>query len=158
MVHGVLGIGAVVNCTLDQEFSIKGAKNQFRVAVDDACKEDIQEYFHGVTEFMRKHASEGRAILVHCFMGMSRSATIVILYLMQECDMSLKQAYDFVKRKRPTINPNPKFLKQLGEFELKLRGVSTIRFREKGPITVSTIYEWLIGAEWIPRVVITKPN
>jgi protein-tyrosine phosphatase len=31
--------------------------------------------------------------LVHCFAGVSRSASIVIAYLMQEHNMSLKDAY-----------------------------------------------------------------
>lgn len=51
--------------------------------------------------------------MVHCFAGVSRSATIVIAFLMQECGMSLKDAYNHVKQKRYFIHPNDGFKRQL---------------------------------------------
>lgn len=59
--------------------------------------------------------SNGR-VLVHCNAGVSRSATIVIAYLMQYNDMDFNTAYKYVKSKRECIQPNPGFLKQLQEF------------------------------------------
>ena len=158
LAHSVLKIRAVVNCTMDEEFAIEGEDNQFRVGVDDACNQNIQEYFAGALEFMRKHAKEGNAILVHCMMGMSRSASMVLLYLMHENNQSLKECYDQVKKQRPSINPNPKFLRELGREETALRGTATIRFKTEEVLTVSSLYEWLVGDEWVQRNVLTKPN
>eukprot|EP00386_Alphamonas_edax_P005924 GDKI01019306.1.p1 GENE.GDKI01019306.1~~GDKI01019306.1.p1 ORF type:complete len:431 (+),score=124.57 GDKI01019306.1:104-1294(+) len=55
----------------------------------------------------------GRNVLVHCSMGMSRSPSIIIGYLMVRKNMSLNQAIDFVKRKRCYIFPNAGFERQL---------------------------------------------
>jgi protein-tyrosine phosphatase len=52
-------------------------------------------------------------ILIHCYMGSSRSATIVIYYLMRKYDMTLEQAIKFVKEKRNIVNPTNKFIEEL---------------------------------------------
>lgn len=52
-------------------------------------------------------------VLVHCTAGISRSATIVIKYIMYECNMSKEDAIAYVRSKRPVINPNWGFLMQL---------------------------------------------
>lgn len=51
--------------------------------------------------------------LIHCQMGISRSSTIVIAYLMKFCDMPLREAYNFVSKKKSNIYPNDGFINQL---------------------------------------------
>ena len=43
-------------------------------------------------------------VLVHCIAGVSRSATIVMAYLMKSQGMTLQQAHRLVKSKRPIVN------------------------------------------------------
>lgn len=50
------------------------------------------------------------------FAGKSRSASIVIAYLMKECHMSFEKAYKLVVSKRAKASPNASFVKQLKEF------------------------------------------
>jgi len=40
--------------------------------------------------------------------------------------MTLKDSYDFVKRKRPIISPNPGFWGHLIDYEKKLFGANTV--------------------------------
>lgn len=54
-------------------------------------------------------------ILVHCNAGVSRSATVCIAYLMKIESMTFVQAYNLVKSKRPCIQPNAGFMRQLKE-------------------------------------------
>jgi predicted protein tyrosine phosphatase len=64
-------------------------------------------------------------VLVHCQMGRSRSATMVIMYLLYkqlvdvcddfDCDINIITNY--VKERRIIIDPNTGFLDQLNEFE-----------------------------------------
>lgn len=55
--------------------------------------------------------------LIHCFAGISRSATICIGYLMWKENLSLGAAYSMVERARPCTMPNRGFQSQLQAFE-----------------------------------------
>uniref|UniRef100_A0A9J7XHE6 Dual specificity phosphatase 7 n=1 Tax=Cyprinus carpio carpio TaxID=630221 RepID=A0A9J7XHE6_CYPCA len=64
--------------------------------------------------------SKNCGILVHCLAGISRSVTVTVAYLMQKLNLSLNDAYDFVKRKKSNISPNFNFMGQLLDFERTL--------------------------------------
>ena len=55
--------------------------------------------------------------LVHCAMGMSRSATSVIMFIMRLFSMKLEDAFEFVKTQREATDPNDGFMEQLRSFE-----------------------------------------
>lgn len=58
-------------------------------------------------------------VLVHCAVGVSRSASLVLAYLMIHHGFTLLQAINKVKERR-WIFPNKGFLKQLQALEMKL--------------------------------------
>ena len=60
---------------------------------------------------------KGGHILVHCKMGISRSASTVCAYLMKSLNWSLEQALAHVKKRRPIANPNDGFIEQLKIYE-----------------------------------------
>lgn len=76
----------------------------------DSPYTNISKYFDECIDFIK--TSKGN-VLVHCAMGISRSATIVIAYLIIEKKMSYTEAYLYLKNKRNIINPNEGFQKQL---------------------------------------------
>lgn len=82
--------------------------------IDDSFG-DIYKYFDEIISKIKDNVSRG-GVLVHCYAGMSRSATIVMAYLIKEKHMNLMDAYTFVKGKR-NIMPNPHFMKQLMKYE-----------------------------------------
>jgi len=59
---------------------------------------------------------EGK-VLIHGNAGISRSAAIVIGYVMEQYGVSYKQAFQYVQHKRFCINPNVHFENQLIEYE-----------------------------------------
>ena len=59
-------------------------------------------------------------VFVHCVQGMSRSATLVLAYLMKTCGMGVQDAVRLVRSKRE-IYPNPGFLQQLCDFNEELK-------------------------------------
>lgn len=51
--------------------------------------------------------------MVHCHMGQSRSAAVVVAYVMRQDNIDVERAIDRVKRRRPVVRPNEGFVKQL---------------------------------------------
>ena len=60
-------------------------------------------------------------VLVHCWAGASRSATIVIVYIMWKYKTSAEDAINYVLQKRTSVLPNSGFQKQLKIFEKLLK-------------------------------------
>jgi len=56
-------------------------------------------------------------VYVHCAMGISRSASLVIFHLMKRLNWSYEQAYTYVKQRRQSVEPNHGFAKQLQNYE-----------------------------------------
>uniref|UniRef100_A0A6B2LJR0 Protein-tyrosine-phosphatase n=1 Tax=Arcella intermedia TaxID=1963864 RepID=A0A6B2LJR0_9EUKA len=61
-------------------------------------------------------AAQGR-VLVHCRLGISRSASVVIGYLLRTTSKPLKAIWEDLRATRPIVKPNPSFLKQLMHLE-----------------------------------------
>ncbi|XP_039247519.2 serine/threonine/tyrosine-interacting protein A-like [Styela clava] len=70
--------------------------------------------------------SKGK-ILIHGVNGMSRSASLVIAYIMETRSISYEEAFEIVKRRRFCIAPNYGFRSQLQEYEpiYKARNMSS---------------------------------
>ncbi len=49
----------------------------------------ISEYFERVNQFIHEHRQEGRNVLVHCTLGVSRSATVLMAYLIHKYRLSI---------------------------------------------------------------------
>lgn len=84
----------------------------------DLETEDISKYFEESVDFINKGLEKG-AVLVHCQAGVSRSATILIYYLIKQEKLNLKESYLFLKSKRDIISPNEGFKRQLIKFQPK---------------------------------------
>jgi protein-tyrosine phosphatase len=61
--------------------------------------------FEETNRFLTDALKKGN-VLVHCFAGISRSATVVIAFLMKYKKMNFEEAFEFTKQKREIINPN----------------------------------------------------
>ncbi|XP_063859950.1 dual specificity protein phosphatase 3-like isoform X1 [Scylla paramamosain] len=81
---------------------------------------NIAQYFESGADFIEEALSGGGKILVHCFMGISRSSTIACAYLMLKKNMTAVDAIQTLRRNR-AIYPNDGFLRQLADLDNKLR-------------------------------------
>eukprot|EP00483_Globobulimina_turgida_P008816 UN08834 len=89
-----------------------------RVPISDSYLQNIKTHFIKAIAFINDaFKDENNRVLVHCFAGISRSATIIIAYLMKVQAMSYEDAFLFVKEKRDVINPNKGFVEQLQKYE-----------------------------------------
>ena len=92
------GIGAVVNCTKEGAggtpcgHEAEGI-HYCRVSVDDNEGADILSFLGVVADWISAHRAAGTGVLVHCEMGVSRSASVVIAALMLAEGCSRDAAY-----------------------------------------------------------------
>ena len=94
------------------------------VDIYDNNEASILNYLDNTVEQMNDFLVKNpdKNILVHCFMGSSRSATIIIAYLMKYLSYTRREALAFVKAKRDMVNLNINFFKELKIYEDSLRG------------------------------------
>ncbi|XP_034716604.1 dual specificity protein phosphatase 13-like [Etheostoma cragini] len=96
----------------------------YGVPADDSPYFDLSRYFFSSAEYIQSalEMAAGR-VLVHCAVGVSRSASLVLAYLMIHQHYTLLEAINTVKEHR-WIFPNKGFLKQLCALDVKLRKTS----------------------------------
>ncbi|XP_029377347.1 dual specificity protein phosphatase 19-like [Echeneis naucrates] len=83
----------------------------------DVPDTDITSYLGECSSFIDLAREQGGVVLVHCNAGVSRSASIVIGYLMLRESLPFDDAYSQVKLARPSIRPNPGFYQQLQSYK-----------------------------------------
>jgi len=87
----------------------------------DKPTEDITQYFEDSSDHIHDILSKGQKVLVHCFAGKSRSTTIMMSYLIKYKNMTVDEALALIRTKRPVAAPNMGFLKQLRDYEKKVK-------------------------------------
>ncbi len=145
-----LGIGAVVNCTLEGTNGTPCAHAAegvayCRVSCVDNEGADILSFLEVAADWIAVQRAAGTGVLVHCQMGVSRSATVTIAALMLADGCSRDEAYLRVKQARRHIEPNRSFWKQLAQFEEEL-----VQRRRNG---VRSDEEPVLDETWIRRSV-----
>lgn len=111
--------------------------------IDDDEDEDVASHFPACIAFMDAARRNGGRVLVHCTAGVSRSAAVVLAYIMHHARCSLERATMVLQAARPwcahqrvcaqlherafspasawrRIRPNAGFVRQLREFEAGL--------------------------------------
>jgi protein-tyrosine phosphatase len=92
--------------------------------LNDLPTENISQYFDESFHFINNHISNGNNVLVHCRAGVSRSATLVLNYIIRNIyymnhshniqpESVVDYALKIVRNKRQVVNPNIGFIKQL---------------------------------------------
>ncbi|PWY84912.1 hypothetical protein BO70DRAFT_289804 [Aspergillus heteromorphus CBS 117.55] len=87
--------------------------------VQDNGIDPLTQEFDRCLEFIRQGKSDGMATLVHCRVGVSRSATICIAEVMASMGLSFPRAYCFVRARRLNviIQPHLRFVYELLKWE-----------------------------------------
>uniref|UniRef100_A0A668A337 Protein phosphatase Slingshot homolog 1 n=2 Tax=Myripristis murdjan TaxID=586833 RepID=A0A668A337_9TELE len=111
------GVGYILNVTREIDNFFPGTFSYHNVRVYDDETTDLLAHWNETYNFIIKAKKNRSKCLVHCKMGVSRSASTVIAYAMKEYGWSLEKAYNFVKQKRSITRPNAGFMRQLAEYE-----------------------------------------
>ncbi|KAJ3890479.1 protein-tyrosine phosphatase-like protein [Lentinula edodes] len=89
--------------------------NRLHINLSDYSTSNILAHLDTTTEFLKAalEENESNVVLVHCFQGVSRSATVVCAYLISNAGMTAMESITFVQSKRKIVSPNNGFRKQL---------------------------------------------
>jgi protein-tyrosine phosphatase len=82
------------------------------------------EILFNIVKFMDSFLERNKKVFVNCYAGVSRSASIVIAYLMYKKNISFIQAFEFLKMKRSIVSPNLSFIDQLSSLETPLQDLN----------------------------------
>ena len=95
------------------------------IRADDDPNVDLLQSFEEAVRYVDAALEGGGGVFVHCAMGKSRSATMVVAYLMWKFGVGWEKGLEWLCEGRPVCDPNPGFKEQLRVWErmLKIDGI-----------------------------------
>ncbi|KKA26080.1 hypothetical protein TD95_004017 [Thielaviopsis punctulata] len=115
----ILSVGEI-SAWQEGELERWGRDNVCQVeGVQDNGVDTLTAEFERCFEFLDRARQQGKATLVHCRVGVSRSATVCIAEIMRTFNLSLPRAYCFVRARRLNviIQPHLRFTYELLRWE-----------------------------------------
>jgi hypothetical protein len=96
--------------------------------IKDSKIEDIDCIFFDFINYLENiFTSSDARILIHCVLGVSRSVTLSMAFLMHSYKMTFRHCFNFVKDKRGVASPNLGFVSQLLSFEKRINTLSELQ-------------------------------
>ncbi|CAK56209.1 unnamed protein product (macronuclear) [Paramecium tetraurelia] len=113
------------------ETPISSNTNHFhkQIPATDEVEFKLNRYFDEGADFIHNHLKYGN-VLVHCYAGISRSASLVVAYLIKYHNYTTLTAVRFLQKSRPIIEPNDGFIAQLKEYENRGKTVRSYLTKE----------------------------
>ncbi|XP_023814964.1 protein phosphatase Slingshot homolog 3 isoform X2 [Oryzias latipes] len=106
-------VGYILNVTREIDNFFPESFTYMNIRVYDVESTNLLPHWPDTYNFINTARKTGQAVLVHCKMGVSRSASTVIAYAMKQQRWSLETALTYVRECRSIVNPNEGFMKQL---------------------------------------------
>lgn len=105
------------------EFDDFPSINYLKIDILDAPGADIKSAIALACPFIDNAIASGGTVFVHCAAGVSRSATVVMAYLMRSEKLDVDDAVNAVSVARPCVSPNIGFMIALYELEAERTGL-----------------------------------
>ncbi|XP_053130907.1 serine/threonine/tyrosine-interacting-like protein 1 isoform X2 [Hemicordylus capensis] len=100
-------------------FFLEDPDRLLHIPIPDSPEADLSSFFIQICHFIDQHLHQ-EAVLVFSTLGISRSSTAVMAYLMHSCRLHLKSAWNYVQKCKDNMRPNRGFVNQLSEWEQRL--------------------------------------
>lgn len=115
----VLCLSRVIRLKYQAKFVYK------RVIMEDKPDFSIDLCWQECFGFIDEAKAANGKVLVHCYQGVSRSATIICAYLIKYASLTCSQALNAVRVVRPQIGPNAGFLLKLRQLDRATHAVTS---------------------------------
>ncbi|XP_071431223.1 serine/threonine/tyrosine-interacting-like protein 1 [Pithys albifrons albifrons] len=116
-----LKITALVNVSEQPGTLFAEGGECLHISVPDSLEADLFSFFPTISHFIDAQMDVG-AVLVFSSLGISRSSTATLAYLMHSCRFSLKGAWDYLLKCKPSMRPHRGFVEQLSAWESQMYG------------------------------------
>ncbi|KAI6074273.1 Serine/threonine/tyrosine-interacting-like protein 1 isoform X1 [Aix galericulata] len=117
-----LKIKAQVNIS-EQPATLFAEDKYLHISVPDSLEANLFSSFPAICHFIDAQLDLG-AVLVFSTLGISRSSTVTMAYLMHSHQFSLKKAWDHVLKCKENMRPHRGFVKQLSDWEAQIYGTT----------------------------------
>ena len=104
----------IINCAFNLPNRFPEQITYKRLDLRDEPDQPILERLEEAYQFIKENKDKN--IFVHCVFGKSRSASVVIFYVMKEKKMNFQDAKNFVKNIRNIVEPNFGFESELNRY------------------------------------------
>lgn len=105
------GVKYIVNCAIEHDnyHSKTGKYKYLKLHLDDSPDQKLNYAVAHAFRFIEEGLNSGYAVFVHCHAGISRSASIVIYFLMRKFGGSYRDALELTQNRREQVDPNEGF-------------------------------------------------
>ena len=104
----------IINCAFNLPNKYPEQIIYKRLELRDEIDQPIIEKLEEAYQFIKENKDKN--IFVHCVFGKSRSASVVIFYIMKEKKLNFNEAKNFVKNIRQIVEPNSGFENELNRY------------------------------------------
>ncbi|XP_054250213.1 serine/threonine/tyrosine-interacting-like protein 1 [Indicator indicator] len=116
-----LKIKAQVNLSEQPAALLAEGDKHLHIAVPDSLEANLFSSFATICHFIDAQLAHG-AVLVFSSLGISRSSTVAMAYLMHSCHFSLQRAWNHVLKCKTNARPHRGFVEQLSAWETQIYG------------------------------------
>ena len=116
-------IKLIINCTKDIDYYVDPNVQTIRLAINDLNTDEanqiLRESIDSLTFLIDLYLKNNMGVLVHCYAGVQRSATVVLCYLIKYKHLQLQMAKTIMKDKRSIVFfPYPTFDNFINKYSL----------------------------------------
>jgi predicted protein tyrosine phosphatase len=114
-------INMIINVTEDIPIFYPDIYTYHQIKIEDNNKDSIKNFLEeSYIEIKKFQDKSDKNILIHCFMGASRSVSILIYYILKEKktrgeNIDVDEVITYIKNKRSIINPTLKLISDIKE-------------------------------------------
>ena len=107
------GITGIVNACNEISNYFEDDFEYFKIDILDINNSSIYKFFDPFITFVENILNNNGKIMIHCYMGSSRSAILVVLYLIKYKSFTMDDSIRFITNKRNRVNINVTYIEEL---------------------------------------------